>query len=499
MNRLLKKIAATMWPLLLVATISTVLGAQETSNQAPPGAAPAATGPDAETQNIENPPLSGLDQPSFEPSFGARSYLVPRLQINEAVDTNNTGQLTTAKSQTVNQSPIRSVTRGLGSLSLQKLWKTHPLNLDYAGGLSWHQGLDKFYQVHSFAATQRFLWRTGQLALRDSFSYLPTGSFGFNSYGGSGVLPGGTGGSVPGGFQGNPLGNNTFGSTVNQPRVSNLSSIDITQGFSPRSSITVAGGYGFSDFLDNPTGYVNSHQTFAEVGYNRQLTRYDQLAAQYIRQDVTFPTEARGFFYSNAFHVIYGHRINGKLDFQLGGGPQWIHRFFVDVSVTQSGNLVIIVATPFSNTILSGSGRATLRYVYSQRTNLNLTYTHFANPGSGLLAGANTDAMRLALSHQLARRWSSILDTGYSYNKRILGSSTQQAGNAASYRFWYAGGTLRRQISRHVGAFANYQYDAIGFARGICTTNPGTPCATSYGRHVGLIGLDWTPGPIRLD
>ena len=78
MNRLLTKSAATMLALLLVLTASVQVRAQETSNQA--GAAPAATGPDTETQTIENPPLSGLDAPSFEPGFGARSYLLPKLQ-----------------------------------------------------------------------------------------------------------------------------------------------------------------------------------------------------------------------------------------------------------------------------------------------------------------------------------------------------------------------------------------------------------------------------------
>ena len=73
-----------------------------------------------------------------------------------------------------------------------------------------------------------------------------------------------------------------------------------------------------------------------------------------------------------------------------------------------------------------------------------------------------------------------------------------QAGNSSAYRYWYAGGALRYQLSRHVGTFANYQYDAIGFASGICSGSPAS-CAASYGRHVGLIGLDWTPNPIRLE
>src|SRR5947209_10327976 len=93
------------------------------------GAAPAAIGPDTTTQVIENPPLSGLDEPSFEPGYGARSYLIPKVQVSEAADTNPAGNL---GSKTV----VKDVTRGLGSLTLQKLWKIHPLDVDYIGGVA---------------------------------------------------------------------------------------------------------------------------------------------------------------------------------------------------------------------------------------------------------------------------------------------------------------------------------------------------------------------------
>ena len=55
MKRLLTKTAVSMLALLLIATAGTQVRAQETSNQTPTGAAPAATGPDTETQTIENP------------------------------------------------------------------------------------------------------------------------------------------------------------------------------------------------------------------------------------------------------------------------------------------------------------------------------------------------------------------------------------------------------------------------------------------------------------
>src|SRR5437879_8191233 len=120
MNRLAK----TLLVLAVFAGATTIAFAQATGDQ---GAPPAATGPDTTTQVIENPPLSGLDEPSFEPGYGARSYLIPKAQVSQAVDTNSAGSL---GSRTV----VNEVTRGLGSLTLRKLWKIHPLDLDYVGG-----------------------------------------------------------------------------------------------------------------------------------------------------------------------------------------------------------------------------------------------------------------------------------------------------------------------------------------------------------------------------
>jgi hypothetical protein len=483
MNRLLNT-AATILVLLLAVTASTQVSAQDTGDQGQGAAAPAATGPDTGTQTIENPPLSGLDAPSFEPGFGARSYLVPKIQVSEAVDSNPVGSV---GSQTV----VKDVTRGLGSLTLQKLWKIHPLDVNYVGGAAYYpsQG-GNVYQLQSLAAIQRILWRTGQLAIRDGFSYLPQGSFGFNSYGGAGAFGGGgglgnlggglPGGGVVGGGGGGTLGTTQFGSLGNQPRITNNSVIDVTQAFSPRSSIVMAGGYGLADFINNPQGYINSEQITGQLGYNYQLSRKDQIAVSYAFQEFHFPQAGKGNFNANVWQVMYGHRISGKLDFLAGGGPQWIH---INNGTT-------------TNSYISGAGRMTLTYYHSLRTNLTFLYSHYTNPGSGFFAGANTDSTTLSLMHMLSRRWSMTTDTGFSYSSRVIKSPTSTANNASSYTYWYAGGALRYQIARHFGAFANYQYDAMNFASGFCKTGN---CSRSTGRNVGLIGLDWTPSPIRLE
>src|ERR1700736_6345619 len=107
MNRLATQIGLT---LLWMAAFVPCACAQANSDQNSSGAAPAATGVDTTTQMSENPPLSGLDQPTFEPGFGTRSYLAPKAELSEAVDSNGLGSFSSnANTET---------TRALGSLDL---------------------------------------------------------------------------------------------------------------------------------------------------------------------------------------------------------------------------------------------------------------------------------------------------------------------------------------------------------------------------------------------
>jgi hypothetical protein len=129
---------------------------------------------------------------------------------------------------------------------------------------------------------------------------------------------------------------------------------------------------------------------------------------------------------------------------------------------------------------------------------MDLTYSHYASPGSGFFAGGNTDSVRYALNHSLTRRLSFVTDTGYSRSSRILQVPTKTANNAKNYDYWYAGGALHYQITRHFSAFTSYQFDKFNFSSGFCTS--GSPnCSRSYNRHIGVVGINWVTRPIRLD
>ena len=467
--------------------------AQDTSSpssQADQGAAPAATGVDTPAQLSENPPLSGLDEPAFEPRFGTRSYLAPSLQLSEAIDSNAFGS--------VSRSSVTEETRLFGAVDLQKLWKVHPFDVNYVGGIAGYNGSGtNFYQVHSLAATQRFLWRTGQFAIRDAFSYLPEGTFGFGSFGGVGGFNnaggnglGSGGGGIAGGGGNGIVSGGQFGSIGNEPRITNVATLDVTQYLSPRSSVVLIGSFENTNFVHDIQGFLNSQATIGQAGYNYQISRKDQVAVFYAHEELHFPTVEAGSANINLWQLMYGHRISGRLDLRLSAGPQWVH--------THEEIPFIIFLVPVNSSFITTSARAALTYHVSERTNFHLDYMHYINTGSGFFAGAKTDAVTFGAGHSLARRWIMTVQAGYSHSSSLLTTTATVANNAKFYSYGFAGITMRRQFSPHLSGFGNYQYNAFGVGAGFCDANsPG--CSRSYGRQVFQFGLTWTPRPIRLD
>jgi hypothetical protein len=480
------------------------------SGQAPRTAPAPAFGQDNPVpQPSDNPPISGLDQPSLEPPGAARSYLLPGAQVSEAVDSNVGNE--------ANASSTSEVTRALGSLTLQRLWRRYDLALDYVGVGAFYSGrnVNAAQQLHDLSVDQRILWRTGQLALRDWFSYLPEGSFGYGSFGGSGSLSGLGGGVAGGGLGavGGGIGGNTFfgpgqfASLGQAPRMTNVAAADIVQSLTPRSSVTLAGSYGLVHFSDSnfgvidnqPVTAINSRQVSAQAGYSYQLNRKDQIGLVYGYQDFRYPSFIGSRFDPNLLSVMYGHRISGRMDLVLGGGPQLTH------IRTCISPLPGIQCVSVSNSRLSGAGRATLRYRFP-KTSVGLSYAHYNTTGSGLFVGATSDVTRLDASRPLGRVWSGTANIGFTHNSRIapnpfssgVPGSSPSFANARAFDYLYAGAAVRRQLGKQFGLFISYQFNDLWFDSSFCGS-AGTPCSRMSQRHVGLIGLDWHPRPIRLD
>src|SRR5215475_2178027 len=124
---------------------------QKTPDDSPRTPPPAAFGPENTPGVVnENPPISGLDQPSLEPNIQPRSMLLGGAEVSESVDSNIGSDARPA---------WHSVSRGLGGLTMQRLWSRYQLAAAYVGGVSFYNragiGLE---QMHQLQAQQALLW-----------------------------------------------------------------------------------------------------------------------------------------------------------------------------------------------------------------------------------------------------------------------------------------------------------------------------------------------------
>jgi hypothetical protein len=402
---------------------------------------------------------------------------------------------------------------------LQKILKRYAVGLDYIGGGSFYAGPSfnggrHFTQVHTLSSDQRFLWQTGQLAIRDNFDYLPEGTFGFGSVGGAGsfgsVLGGvsgaggtGLGGGLAGGTSTGYYGGGSFGSVGYQPRIDNVTIADVTQELSARTSVTLGGSFGVSHYVHESNNLINSEQSTFQAGYNRLLGRKDQVGLLYAFQEFHFPQAGSGGLDAHVWNVLYAHRITGRLNFVIGGGPELVKIHNPATTILLLGVIPIKIPASTTNSI-SGNGSVTVGYTVSSRTSVQFLFQRLITPGSGFLPGANTDAARLSASHLFGRRWTGTVDTGYSHNSALRSPSSSSGLNANAYQFWYFGASLRRQLSEHFDVFASYQFNDFGAhsclssANGL-SGNVSNACGQTITRHTGLIGIDWRPRPIRLD
>jgi hypothetical protein len=504
--------------IILTVTLS-VLGASlawgQTDQNQPPATAPVpAFGPENPVPAVsENPPISAIDQPGLEPHAAPESFLLPGLHFSESVDSN--------VGNTLGGSSVGTVTRGLGSLTLQRLWKNYDLAMDYIGGAAYYGrtgiGLE---QLQSLDLDNRINWKRGQLAIRDSFSYLPEGTFGFSAYGGSGAYNAGLSSLGAGMLGAGAFGGSTsiFGDnslSVGQvPRITNLGLADVVENLTPKSSITLAAGYGLEHFygdLTSITGeqenlnFIGSRESVGQVAYDRILSPRDQVAVSYGYQGFDFSTVGTAT-HSNVIQLLYGHRISGRMDFLIGAGPQFTHiaanetgcddPFATPQNCIAEGGAFVTV--PEQANRIGAAGRLLFHYKFP-RTMLSFSFQRYNTSGSGVFAGALTNIARLDARRPLNRIWDIFGDLGYSKNERLQLAGS--AVNSSSFSYGYAGVGLHRQFGRSLRGFVSYQFNAVGF-NGSCPvpniSGTGT-CSNVSQRQVGSIGLDWTPRPIRLD
>ncbi len=227
--------------------------------------------------------------------------------------------------------------------------------------------------------------------------------------------------------------------------------------------------------------------------------------------------------------LMWGHRISGRMDFLIGAGPQLtainnLPTVIPGANLTPADNFppcVIegslanpVFVCPRNDLRISVAGRASLRYRF-EKASLSLSYDHFITGGSGFFAGAKSDIARVTVDRPVSRIWTVFADFGYSRNSREQSLTASQTADctqtpqnpnppacpgvsANTYSFDYAGAGMRRKLGRSFQLYASYQFNYLTFDSSFCVGSSGA-CSRISQRHVGTIGLDWTPRPMRLD
>jgi len=460
----------------------------------------------------DNPPLSGIDLPSLEPHAAPLSYIQPGATISESADSNVANE--------PGGGSIRSVTRAVGSVTMERQWSHYDLALDYFGGAAYYNlnGIG-WKTLQQMDLDQKIRWKRGQLSLRDSFSYLPEGTFGgaYGSQGSQGIESLGT--TAFGGF----WGGSSLGSLGLAPRILNVSVADVSENLTAKSALTGAVGYAFMHFYGNDVSsgapFIGSSQLSMQVGYDRQLSMGTQVALVYGYQGFDFSVFGTAF-HSHVIQGLYGRRISGRLDLLLGAGPQFTHtEVACTIADALTGNRHCTL-NPNGQAVgsipdfrVGVAAQARLRYKFP-RTSLELRYDRFETSGSGLFAGAQSDIVSFSASRPLSREWKGTIDLGYSRNDRLQSLSNAQlntCGNnfgntgqglcpgidANTYSYGFAGAALQRALGRNWHGFVSYQFNELAFDHSYC--GGLSICSRIGNRHVATVGLDWTPRPIRID
>jgi len=477
----------TIWWGLLLAGMSVAVAAQNASptggnSQAPPtsqtenttqngsqGAPPSpAFGQNAPILNPENPPLSGLDEPSLEMRVANRSFVSTAIQVGESGDSNANNALGGSRGQ--------AVSHVLGAADLQKFWPKSDLFLEYLGGVVTSDDRSFVRQLQAVGLEAVSRWRTGQITLRDGASYLPDGSFSASSAGGLpgfGIATGRLGLGLPGVFH------LEEGSVGTIPRLSNLASLDVVQAITPRSAFTIIGAYANDHFYHNAGNeLINGDDTTVEGGWSHLVSRHDQMAIVYAYQLFRFPLAVGGEIYNNILNVRYSHVISGRMSFIGEIGPQ-----VTDLKFDQTSNVRV-----------SPTGRAVLRYRFP-RTFLTASYEKFLSQGSGFFAGADAQIAELTARRPLGRTWEMLLETGYSREKR-LASSSEGAVGASVFNQGFGGAVLRKHLSRSWDALAAYRFSIINFNNPVSID--GSTGKTNH-RQIGTIAIEWHPKAVRIE
>ena len=251
----------------------------------------------------------------------------------------------------------------------------------------------------------------------------------------------------------------------------------LAESLTRRSSISAAAGYGFANYslTSGGHGLINNDSTGAQAVYRYDLTPRSQIGILYQFQNLTFPGAGHGKVQASVGQLLYSRQVSSRTNLALAVGPE-----VATVSEAAAGT-----AHPIG---VSGFGSLDHRL---RRGGLGLSYSHEVSNGSGLFAGATTDAVQFS-SDRPSRRWLFRFDAGYVR----FGQLNHSPGPIPdqSYQYGFAGVAAQRQLGRFMGVFVGYQFSDQ--STGNCSVS--SFCNWAGQVHALSIGLNLSAPARRL-
>ena len=397
----------------------------------------------------------------------SRSYWQPSVSLVQTLDYNAYGE-----------SGWYGYTSVLGGVNVHKISGDSDLTIGYLGGGSFSDN-GKFGNtvIQDMNFAEKIKARRFVVTLVDTLQYLPQSAFGYGGIGGIGIggvgVPSGGALALAPGLS--PEG--TILTNFNQ-QLDNSSVGEVDINLTPRTSMSVLGGYSLMRFFNNQL--LDFNDWFAQGGFNHQFTRDDTFSAFYRHSEFSY-SALRQKIRDNVVQLEYTRRLTGRLAFQIGAGPEYT--LFETPILTGAGGST-------SSTETTWSLATSLTYQVKRGT-LGASYFHGVNGGSGVLSGAIGDTANGYISRQLTRTTNFGLNAGYARNRAL--SIPGFAIFNENFNYGFIGANLNRPFGRSITAFVSYQAQIQNASVGYCI---GTSCGGTFLGHFISVGFTWQTRPL---
>jgi hypothetical protein len=441
---------------------------------------------DEGSQNVQpdTRPLSGAQYLSLGNLTTSRSYWQPQFDITGTADSNPT--------ESTSNTSWGGWGTFLGGVDIHHNSGVSQLTLSYLGGGAYSD--EPYVQngaIQELGLTEQVSFRRAVLTFLEMTEYLPNALAGLGGVGGLPQIGAGSGSiGLGAGF----LNGQTILSGEGES-LDNTSIVELNTFLTPRSSITLEGGYSLLHFFGSDL--IDSGDVIFHGGYNYQLSQHNTMALFYAFNQFSFgnssqltgsssPLIGNQSIDTHSVEASFGRRVTGRLAFQVAGGPE--------ISVFSNGTGAATAGTTGASTGSSVNLNWTLdsavTYQY-QRTTVAASYAHGVYAGSGVFLGSVSDIVTGTLSRRMSKTFSSGLSAGYSRNTALSGTGAPNLGQ--NYSYWFAEASLARPLNEALAFTFSYQLQYQNSNSTFCI---GASCGMSVVRNLISVGLSWRQHPM---